>query len=275
MNNIQKKTGSRGKAPSTSFSMSSSSIFRNEKLTLLDDQFDRIMEEYSDGEIGELDPNDEEVQGRYDPLTNMSAEGEDMERLNEMFDQFLSSTELNSSETRLQEKEIPSDNLTYLRNELKDCAKSVVGTYGYVTDFIEGPIKRPEAKKERWDCETILTGMTNIYNRPSLIKEINTKGPMIKIGKRGVPKIIQDPIPEKDEESIDQNNEEESKNETITRQKSETKEEKKLRKLLVKETKRVSRQIKKETKIMFKNEIGIQKGMVLNNSMQKKVKQVQ
>ncbi|KND02815.1 uncharacterized protein SPPG_01897 [Spizellomyces punctatus DAOM BR117] len=48
----------------TSFSvMSSSTMFRNDKLTLLDDQFDRVLDEYSDDEIGELDADDPSVRG--------------------------------------------------------------------------------------------------------------------------------------------------------------------------------------------------------------------
>jgi protein LTV1 len=243
-------------------------MFRNEKLSLLDDQFDKILEEYSDDEIGELDPNDDEVQGLYDPLTNESVEGDELSRLDEMFDKFLSSTQFNNSETRLDSYNHPSDDLTFIRNELKHSAKAVVKDYGFVKDFDEGPIKRPGVKKERWDCETILSGMSNIYNRPELIRE-TSNCPKITFTKTGIPKV------ETKIETEDDISECGTVNVTIKRRKDETDLEKKIRKADVKESRKISRLVKKETKVQFKLETGIQKKMVPNNSMQKKIQHIQ
>ena len=108
-----------------------------------------------------------------------------------------------------------------------------------------------------WDCETILSTYTNIYNHPKLI-EIPSK---IKLDKRG---IAINEIPE-DKESVDQKENDdgnvcESDEEDTTivisnyRTKSETAEEKRARKKAVKESQRMRRQIKKATKEVFKEE---------------------
>ena len=108
-----------------------------------------------------------------------------------------------------------------------------------------------------WDCETILSTYSNIYNHPKLI-EIPSK---IKLDKRGI--AIND-IPEskevesQEEDSGGKESEEEDEEQTIVisnyRTKSETPEEKRARKKAVKESQRMRRQIKKATKEVFKEE---------------------
>jgi protein LTV1 len=252
--------------------MSSSSLFRNEKLTLLDDQFDKIMEEYEDEEIGELDANDDEVQGRWDNLTNENVEGEEMQRLDAMFDEFLSATQFNNSETRLEEHSVPSEALTSLREELRQEAKVTVDRYKFVSEFEEGPLKYPTPKKEKWDVESVLTTASNIYNRPALIRELSA--PRIKLGKFGMPSVVFPLaiITVNDESESDG---EEAVNKGAKRDVNETKEQKKARKAQIKAERREARAVKKDTKNMYTREFGVQKRMVANHVMQEKVQHIQ
>ena len=114
-----------------------------------------------------------------------------------------------------------------------------------------------------WDCETILSTYSNIYNHPKLI-EIPSK---IKLDKRGI--AIND-ISSINEETVDvkanenkndiqsDDDDDDAEESTVVisnyRTKSETSEEKKARKKAVKESQRMRRQIKKATKEVFKEE---------------------
>lgn len=103
-----------------------------------------------------------------------------------------------------------------------------------------------------WDCETILSTYSNIYNHPKLI-EIPSK---IKLDKRGIA-INEIPEGKEEEENEEMENESEEKETVVIsnyRTKSETAEEKKARKKAVKESQRMRRQIKKATKEVFKEE---------------------
>ena len=109
-----------------------------------------------------------------------------------------------------------------------------------------------------WDCETILSTYSNIYNHPKLI-EIPSK---IKLDKRGIAinDITEDKEPEneeadkKEEECESEEEEEETFVISNYRTKTETAEEKRARKKAVKESQRMRRQIKKATKEVFKEE---------------------
>lgn len=261
---------SRHSRTSTNFSMTSSSMFRNEKLTLLDDQFDKIMAEYEDEDLGELDPEDDDVQGLFDPLTNESIDSEEMQRLDDLFNEFLGSTQLNASESRLVDRHDPAESLTDVRNELKHDVKGLTERYGMETDFNEGPIRMPVPKKEKWDVETVLSGATNIYNRPSLIRELS--GPRISF-KRGMPQT--EPITPEKSESEEEEEEEIKENKGAKRNGNETSEEKKARKSQIKDERRAAREMKKKVKDAFKVEFKSQGKMEGNHKMMEKVQHIQ
>ncbi|KAJ3400583.1 hypothetical protein HDV05_001013, partial [Chytridiales sp. JEL 0842] len=52
----------------TNFSMTSSALFRNKHLTFLDERFDKVLEDYDDENLGELDSDDPEVRGGGDTI---------------------------------------------------------------------------------------------------------------------------------------------------------------------------------------------------------------
>uniref|UniRef100_A0A0G4IAF3 Protein LTV1 homolog n=1 Tax=Chromera velia CCMP2878 TaxID=1169474 RepID=A0A0G4IAF3_9ALVE len=136
-------------------------------------------------------------------------------------------------------------------------------------------------EKEKWDCETILTTKSNLYNRPHKIGKppSEAKGGKIKIGgKLGVPVDFlpdrsrqdaaadaADPpslsqVPEEREGEDEEEDEDEDDEDTVVgpvstyRRKGETAEERKERKAAVKEAKRRVRELKKQTKEEFKAE---------------------
>ena len=101
-----------------------------------------------------------------------------------------------------------------------------------------------------WDCETILSTYSNIYNHPKLI-EIPKK---IKLNKKGIVVEEKDAIKEEEDEGVDSSEDENTAVISNYRTKSETAEEKRQRKKAVKESQRSRRQVKKATKEVFKEE---------------------
>lgn len=223
--------------------MTSSSMFRNEKLALLDDQFDHVLAEYSDEELGELDPEDDHVLG--------SSEIIDAE-LDEMYDSFLENLHVIGSKRRVVTRN-PQESLAAIRNELKDDAKALVGQYGEVEDYVEKEVILPGPKKKSdWDVETVLTANSNIYNRPKIIQEISKGAPKIRFSK-GMPKLVVDKI-ESESDSDDESFQTVATNKGAARNIQETKEEKKARKADVKLEKKLRRMTKKATKSAFQKE---------------------
>lgn len=124
----------------TQYSMSSSVIRRNQQLTLLDNRFEKMFAGYDENEIGALDC--EEIEGHV-------AENSDL--LLQYADEF--------EKSRAREQ---------LKNE--DGVKMVGGLSS--TESGEEELEEIEVpQKMKWDCESILTTYTDIYNHPKLIAE--------------------------------------------------------------------------------------------------------
>lgn len=133
----------------TEYSMTSSVIRRNEQLTLLDDKFEEIFAEYDDSEIGALDT--EEIEGYVEPETNV-------------LDKFIKDFDCINS----REDIVPQRPILYEESD-----SSAEENFEYL-----------EVKpKEKWDCESILSTYSNIYNHPKIIGAPESK---IKINSMGV-----------------------------------------------------------------------------------------
>ncbi|KAI8816229.1 uncharacterized protein EV422DRAFT_546605 [Fimicolochytrium jonesii] len=258
----------------TSFSaMSSSTMFRNANLTHLDTHFDAVLADYSDTEIGELDPDDTQVRG--DNLLPQS-------RLESLFDDFLESTELmGKRKQRLVTKIDRMGLIDTVRDELKENARDAARMYkndeGYmrelsVEEALEGCVVPEEKVRDMWDCETVLTTYTNVYNRPRLIAETGTNGKAprrIRLkGKMGMP-VVEDAksqtelaaekttkLGEKTENADGSGAESDTEplNRGTARPRTETPAERKMRKQEVKAERRNRREEKKATKAAFKDE---------------------
>jgi protein LTV1 len=239
--------------------MTSSSMFRNDKLTLLDDQFDQLMAaEYSDEELGELDPESEQVLGDAD-LDDPILDG--------LYDSFLENLHIIGSGRRVVTRN-PQESLDALRKELREEAKALVDKYGVEEEFVEGDFRMPEPKKKsEWDVETVLSTNSNIYNRPKLIQEISKRTPKFKLS-RGIPKVIQEESEDQEDDDSDCTERPPAINKGAARPVKETKEEKKARKDAVKEERRTRRMSKKATKAAFMNEQASQLKQLPNIKLQ-------
>uniref|UniRef100_A0A1B0BEP5 Protein LTV1 homolog n=1 Tax=Glossina palpalis gambiensis TaxID=67801 RepID=A0A1B0BEP5_9MUSC len=130
----------------TEYSMSSSVMHRNEQLTLLDDRFERFYATYDDPELGDLAT--EEIEGAWH---------QKHPHLMDCMQEFKKSKKA----------------LKYN----KEWDRQRIEKYRYVADgdldpneqLVEVEVEDPKRKK--WDCESILSTYSNIYNHPKLIEE--------------------------------------------------------------------------------------------------------
>ncbi|XP_055625780.1 protein LTV1 homolog [Toxorhynchites rutilus septentrionalis] len=129
----------------TEYSISSSVIRRNEQLSLLDDRFEKFYEQYNDPELGALECED--IEGHIDiddDVLLQYAEKYRKER-DEKYD--VAYDKQWDKERILQLQEVSSDE----------------------EEMVEMVVEDETQKK--WDCESILSTNTNIYNHPKLIEE--------------------------------------------------------------------------------------------------------
>nr|CAG4651948.1 EOG090X08PQ [Triops cancriformis] len=237
----------------TEYSMSSSVMRRNDQLTLLDDRFEKLFETYDDPEIGALDG--EEVEG--------VVQNSELLRLAENFEKEL------DSQRRLGEQ---------------------VGRKGWGGENYEIPLgedssssssdEEEEENKEKWDCESILSTYSNIYNHPKLISEpgkprIRVSGktgiPLDVLGKPGLTKKFLDQLNEANVKARAQEDIEETESVLSTistlsiRPKGETPEDRKFRKQALKDYRRERRIEKKSNTLAFKEEKKRQEKIVINS----------
>lgn len=130
----------------TEYSMSSSVIRRNEQLTLLDDRFERFYATYDDPELGDLATED--IEGSW---------GQKHPYVLNCFNQFKKSDQIIEYNKEWDQKRIAK-----YRNVVE-------GDQDPNEELIEYEVEDPKEKK--WDCESILSTTSNIYNHPKLIDE--------------------------------------------------------------------------------------------------------
>ncbi|XP_026728506.1 protein LTV1 homolog [Trichoplusia ni] len=235
------------------YSMSSSVMRRNQGLTLLDNRFERMFAEYDDTEVGALDL--EEIEGfmpeSHDMLLRAAEDFEESQRR-----YHLDKEKEIARITRLQEIEEESEE-----------------------DLVTVDVD----PKEKWDCETILSTYSNLYNHPKVIDEPK-KSNKIQLNSRGLPKDALGKDNKLTAKSLAKFNamndagsstddDERTNAETILstlsvlsiRPKDESPEEKKERKRLLKEYRKERRIEKKANKEAFKEEKKRQEKIMLNN----------
>ncbi|XP_054003020.1 protein LTV1 homolog [Hylaeus anthracinus] len=130
----------------TEYSISSSVIRRNEQLALLDDKFERMYAAYDDNEIGSLECD--EIEGYIEPDSDLvlqcAAEFEKQENGDAE-----NVAQLMQERMKILEKEYSSsDDENGLEQLVVDARQ-----------------------KDQWDCESIISTYSNIYNHPKLISE--------------------------------------------------------------------------------------------------------
>lgn len=149
----------------TNYSLSSSVMRRNEQLTLLDDRFEQMFTNYyGETEIGALEC--EEIEGHIAPDSELMIQYAEKMAEEQRFNRPLLEPE--------------GDSRAYLNGQLHDeCTDE---------DNEElVPLEIPEDLKERWDCESVLSTYSNLYNRPKIIAELVVPKKIRVSGRTGIP----------------------------------------------------------------------------------------
>uniref|UniRef100_A0A914WWE5 Protein LTV1 homolog n=1 Tax=Plectus sambesii TaxID=2011161 RepID=A0A914WWE5_9BILA len=227
----------------TNYSMTSATIRRGDGLRLIDDRFEKLYEAYDEEEMAELEQLEaEDLAGHIEP---------DSDRMKQLVDEY---------EAKKLAKQSRVATLFADRDE-----RLIAGD----SDDDDGEphekvfLRDDGARKERWDCETILTTYSTQYNHPTLIKEQPSGKKRIRINpKSGLPEeLAQRPgLTKKGLSKLDEANEMEidaqsvRSRATTVRSKFETPEERKLRKRQVRLERKERRVEKKTNKLAFKAE---------------------
>ncbi|KAI0639864.1 Low temperature viability protein-domain-containing protein [Trametes polyzona] len=247
----------KGTSDASGYSMSSSSMWRNEHLTVLDERFDQIALEYEDSdEEEEEDPSLDDL----DEAPDLIASREDFES---MMDEFLEKYEVIAGKMKPVLPGTATEKLDTIRKALGEAKiRDDAEASGSEDDDILMPLDVDD-KKDRWDCETILTTYSNLENHPRLIKARQNKPvPKIRLDpKTGLPSVVEEQGARKqrqpDSSATDDEDEDDSRpvRVTVARKKNETPEEKKARKQAVKAERQARRSEKKATRESFSKEV--------------------
>ncbi|KAM9362837.1 protein LTV1 homolog isoform 2-T2 [Symphorus nematophorus] len=226
----------------TEYSLTSSVMRRNEQLTLLDDRFEKFYEQFDDDEIGALDNT--ELEGFIEP---------DSARLEEIIkDYFIQKEKESLRPDDLGPKELP---VVKEEDEDEDEEEEEMET------VVVG------APEEKWDCETIISTYSNIYNRPKVIEDPPKPKPIRVSNKTGIPLDVLPArgLTAKQAERMTRINDSDlPRVGTQPRDKQESKEERKARKQAIKEERKERRAEKKANKTAFKEEKVRQEKQMLN-----------
>ncbi|XP_036393384.1 protein LTV1 homolog [Megalops cyprinoides] len=215
----------------TEYSLTSSVMRRNEQLTLLDDRFEKFFEQFDDDEIGALD--NAELEGFIDPSSA---------RLEEVIKDYYKQME--------KEYQKPDDLGPKELNVVKDEDDDDEEEQKTETIVMEEPT-------EKWDCESIISTYSNLYNRPKIIQDPPKLKPIKVSSKTGIPLGV---LPRKgltarQAECMERINDSDLPRVcTQPRHKEESREEKKARKQAIKEERKERRTEKKANKMAFKQE---------------------
>lgn len=152
--------GEECKSRFTEYSMSSSVIRRNQGLALLDERFEKFIEKYDEPEVGALDC--EEIEGEI----NINDE-----LLNQCWVEFKKKNEVEEYN-----KEWDVERIKKLQEEGSSDE-----------DLVEVEV---DDGKKKWDCESILSTYSNLYNHPKLIDEPKRRSKITIYPKTGVPENV-------------------------------------------------------------------------------------
>uniref|UniRef100_A0A672Z1U3 Protein LTV1 homolog n=1 Tax=Sphaeramia orbicularis TaxID=375764 RepID=A0A672Z1U3_9TELE len=225
----------------TEYSLTSSVMRRNEQLSLLDDRFEKFYEQFDDDEIGALD--NAELEGFIEP---------DSARLEEVIKDYFKQKQKES----LRPDDLGPKELPALKEEDEDEEEE---------EEMETVVV--EAPEDKWDCETIISTYSNIYNRPKIIEEPPKSKPIRVSSKTGIPLDVLPArgLTAKQAERMTRINDSDLPRAcTQPRNKDESKEERKARKQAIKEERKERRVEKRANKTAFKEEKVRQEKQMLN-----------
>jgi len=268
----------------TSYSMTSSVIKRNDGLSLLDDRFEKLYEQYDDDEIGALDHEDlgGNIQPDSDLLSAVLNEFEKKQKESKTTHISASRPKsdikpvIKTKETLTKEDSTSMDGDGDDRKGLPDLRRDIIDVNyddDYSTSSSEDELVAmvTHEPKEEWDCETVISTYSNLHNHPTVISEPSKKPKKIELSqKTGIPKDVlpkrsQTRRPVNDSGSDSDDMDEGFKKPVVPpRRKNETPEEKKARKQMVKQDRRERRVEKKANQQAFKDEQKRQEKVMIN-----------
>ncbi|KAJ1973311.1 Protein ltv1, partial [Dimargaris xerosporica] len=242
----------------TNFSMSSSAMYRNDKLTLLDDQFEQYEARYgleSDG--GSDDDSYGSSEEDMDPevVAQRRMEHANFENI---LDEFLDKYEVKGSKLSVKlEGDTPLDRIDTLRHALVEddsdgsVAQDSLRTQPQRDEYEVIHYQTTRKYGDDWDCESILSTYSNTENHPQLITEEPRR--RIKLNSRtGMPSLEKDTATQ--EPNLGASESAPKTNRGAPRSKNETAEEKKQRKQALKQEKQMRRQEKKATRASYRQQ---------------------
>ncbi|KAJ3571563.1 hypothetical protein NP233_g3672 [Leucocoprinus birnbaumii] len=258
----------KGSSDASGYSMSSSSMYRNEALQTLDERFDQAR-------LAPNMPNDADLD--IDEAPELITSREDFDS---MVNEFLNDYEILGRKMKPKlEGDSSIDKLDTIRRALghDDRVRVNEDDDDEVQDFVS---QDDTPQEDRWDCETILTTYSNLENHPRIIRVTNSRHvPKISLDpKTGFPLVdvlsnnqIRRTLPPEDDSDYDTETENTvNKRTTISRPRNESKDDKKARKAAAKAEKQNRRAEKRETKEQFAAELKTQKQVLANKAQRLK-----
>ncbi|KAL0951838.1 hypothetical protein HGRIS_008499 [Hohenbuehelia grisea] len=274
----------KGTSDASGYSMSSSSMYRTETLQTLDEQFDQmVLKEYNEDEDDDHDDHSDisDTDSAPELITSRSD-------FDSMMDDFLTNYEVLGRKVKPKlEGDTGAEKLEHLRRAMGLDERVRVADGGESDDdddaILAAFVGTTDDKKDRWDCETILTTYSNLENHPRLIRARDPKAvPRIRLDPRtGLPTVEEDSkpkpskqkarskLPDSESTSDEGDDHDAPLRQTVTRPRNETPEEKRARKAEVKADRQTRRADKKATKEQFANEFKSQKRTVVNKEKPK------
>lgn len=266
----------------TQYSMSSSVMKRSEHLTQIDDTFESVVETlYQDEDMGDLEFEAEDIH-----IVSEEANESAVYRLLKIHDDQVQENIPIHGEQMDPEEEM-KDELIRKTLELQSRQKDVGDNYDPGEDLIK-EMEKGKAPKPQYDCESILSTKSNLFNRPKFVDESKTllknqKMSKIQLNKMGLPmgpgaSFKQLKKAQKQMDMNNNNNDDNSDNDSVgncgdsgdnmsqmtsltvllseasVRNKNETPAERKQRKQLVKELRKARREERKNTRVAFREE---------------------
>lgn len=236
---------------------------RKKLLSVIDEQFEHLALEYDDEELGDMDELAEKIQG--------GANVEDFDSiLNEFIKDHPKSSQADGASRRLflhdemEKHGFGNEHADLARKMAKEAIRKAEQAENdqdkpAANAHIEIDPRRFEKEENKWDCESILSLRSNIYNHPGkIIDSTTTKARnTIKLNKDGLPVGY---MPSREFVSTKQGEDDayDGRRKPCApqqvRRKDESVEEKKARKASVKAAKREARATKKEVKLLFAKE---------------------
>merc|ERR1711976_824552 len=152
----------------TQYSMSSSVMRRSEHLTQIDDTFESVVEElYNEEDMGDLEFEAEDI-----CVNTEEANEAAIYRLLKIHDdQVRENIPFHGEEMDLEETE--KQDLNKMTIDLMSRQKEVPEDYDPGEDLIKEMEKEKELKPQ-YDCESILSTKSNLFNRPKYVDESKT-----------------------------------------------------------------------------------------------------